>query len=382
MKPWRMKATWIGASFRDDVVRAGLKTQRRQTMPAARPRYVARTWLGVIVIALAGFSHGQPVTSTNLTSSAADVASLERNGKREASPVHDPSTIVKCKGEYWFFATGPGVTSWRSKDLLHWERGPRVFATPPIWTTNVTPRHRGYFWAPDVIHHDGRYLVYYSVSQFGVNTSAIGLASNPTLDPADPTYRWTDEGIVIQTQKTNDFNAIDPHLIRTPKGELWMSLGSFWSGLKLMQLDPKTGQRLAADSPIYSLAYEKEIEAAAIHHHDGYYYLFVNWGKCCRGVNSTYEIRMGRSRDIRGPYLDREGVDLMKKGGTPLLATDGSFIGPGHAGIFEEGGKSWFSCHFYDATQRGRSTLAIRPLRWGDDGWPVLEAAPQGKKSD
>jgi arabinan endo-1,5-alpha-L-arabinosidase len=249
-----------------------------------------------------------------------------------------------------------------------------VFATPPVWTTNVTPRHRGYFWAPDVIRHDGRYLVYYSVSQFGVNTSAIGLASNPTLDPADPNYRWTDEGIVIQTQKTNDFNAIDPHLIKTAKGELWMSLGSFWSGLKLIQLDPRTGKRLAADSPIYSLAYEEEIEAPAIHHHDGYFYLFVNWGKCCRGTNSTYEIRMGRSREITGPYLDKEGVDLMKKGGTPLLATDGPFIGPGHAGIFEEGGKFWFSCHFYDATQRGRSTLAIRPQRWGPDGWPVLEA--------
>jgi arabinan endo-1,5-alpha-L-arabinosidase len=106
---------------------------------------------------------------------------------------------------------------------------------------------------------------------------------------------------------------------------------------------------------------------------DGYFYLFVNWGKCCRGVNSTYEIRMGRSRLITGPYLDKDGVDLMKKGGTLLLATDGAFIGPGHAGIFEEGGQFWFSCHFYDATERGRSTLAIRPLRWAADGWPVLD---------
>jgi len=250
-----------------------------------------------------------------------------------------------------------------------------VFATPPVWTTNVTPRHRGYFWAPDVIHHNGRFLVYYSVSQFGVNTSAIGLASNPTLDPADPNYRWTDEGIVIETRKTNDFNAIDPHLIKTPAGELWMALGSFWSGIKLVQLDPRTGRRLSPESPIHSLAYEKEIEAAAIHHHDGFFYLFVNWGKCCRGVNSTYELRVGRSRQVTGPYLDKEGVDMMKKGGTQFLVTEGAFIGPGHAGIFEEGGKSWFSCHFYDATQRGRSTLAIRPLEWGTDGWPALKGA-------
>ncbi len=316
----------------------------------------------------------QTPAETNAPSRTADVASLERNGKREATPVHDPSRIVKCKDEYWFFATGPGVSSWRSKDLVRWERGPRVFATPPVWSTNVTPRHRGYFWAPDVIHHDARYLVYYSVSQFGVNTSAIGLASNPTLDPADASYRWTDHGIVIQTWKTNDFNAIDPQVIKTPKGELWMALGSFWSGIKLIQLDPKTGMRLAPDSPIYSLAYEKEIEAAAIHYQNGHYYLFVNWGQCCRGVNSTYQIRVGRSREITGPYLDKDGVDLMKKGGTPLLGTDGAFIGPGHAGIFEERGKFWFSCHFYDGTQGGASTLAIRPLRWGAEGWPVLDA--------
>jgi arabinan endo-1,5-alpha-L-arabinosidase len=243
-----------------------------------------------------------------------------------------------------------------------------------VWTTNVTARHRGYFWAPDVIHHDGRYLVYYSVSQFGVNTSAIGLASNPTLDPADTNYRWTDHGIVIETRQTNDFNAIDPQLIKTPKGELWMALGSFWSGIKLVQLDPQTGKRLAPNSPIHALAYEKEIEAAAIYYQTGHYYLFVNWGRCCRGANSTYEIRVGRSREITGPYLDKDGVDLMKQGGTPLLATDGAFIGPGHAGIFEERGKFWFSCHFYDGTQRGASTLAIRPLRWGGDGWPVLDA--------
>lgn len=336
------------------------------------------------LLLLAAASHhasAQSPPTTNAPLPTADFVSVERNGKRETSPVHDPSTILKCKDQYWFFATGPGVSSWHSKDLKRWERGPRVFATPPVWSTNVTPRHRGYFWAPDVIHLEGRYLVYYSVSQFGVNTSAIGLASNPTLDPAEPNYRWTDHGIVIQSARTNNFNAIDPQVTRTPKGELWLAFGSFWSGIKLIQLDPRTGQRLAPDSPLHSLAYHKDIEAAAIHHHDGYFYLFVNWGVCCRGVNSTYEIRVGRSREITGPYLDREGKDLMKEGGTLLLATNGAFIGPGHAGIFEEGGKSWFSCHFYDGTQRGASMLAIRPLRWSADGWPALDAIKKAGES-
>jgi len=103
-----------------------------------------------------------------------------------------------------------------------------------------------------------------------------------------------------------------------------------------------------------------------------FHYLFVNWDRCCRGTNSTYNIRIGRSREITGPYLDKDGKDLAQGGGTLFLGSDGPFIGPGHAGIFDEDGHFWFSCHFYDGTQRGASTLAIRPLRW-TNGWPALD---------
>jgi arabinan endo-1,5-alpha-L-arabinosidase len=305
--------------------------------------------------------------------------SLERSGKREAR-VHDPSTIVKCGGEYWLFATGPGVNSWRSKDLIRWERGPRVFATPPTWITNIVSDHRGYFWAPDAIYHQGQYWVYYSVSKFGVNTSAIAVASNPTLDPDDPKYLWTDHGIVVESRKGDNFNAIDPALTRTSDGGLWLSFGSFWSGIKLLQLDPATGKRVAANSPMHSLAHSQAIEAPFIYRHGTFYYLFVNWGICCRGTNSTYNIRVGRSRDIRGPYLDKDGKDLAQEGGSLFLDTDDAFIGPGHAGIFEEDGKYWFSCHFYDATQRGAPMLAIRPLGWDASGWPALD--PVAPKQD
>ena len=310
--------------------------------------------------------------------SSADLVSLERNGKRDVR-VHDPSTIVKCKNEYWFFATGPGVSSWRSKDLVRWERGPRVFTNLPPWITNVVAGHRGYFWAPDVIEHAGRYWVYYSVSKFGQNTSAIGFASNPTLDPNDAASRWTDHGIVIESRRTNDFNAIDPAVTKTPRGELWLSFGSFWSGIKLIQLDPATGGRLASNPRMHSIAFTNAIEAPFIHYHDNFYYLFVNWDRCCRGTNSTYNIRIGRSRDITGPYLDKEGKDLAHGGGTLLLGTDGAFIGPGHAGIFAEENRFWFSAHFYDGTDRGISKLGIRPLEWDADGWPEL--APVHTKS-
>ena len=120
-------------------------------------------------------------------------------------------------------------------------------------------------------------------------------------------------------------------------GNLWMSFGSFWGGIKLIQLDPATGKRIAPDSPVHALAHYDSIEAPFIYHHNGVYYLFLNWGMCCRGLNSTYNMRVGRSPKITGPYLDKEDKDMLEGGGTLLLDTDGPFIGPGHAGILEGG---------------------------------------------
>jgi len=291
-------------------------------------------------------------------------------GRDRPRPVHDPSTIVKHKGTYWVFATGRGVASLRSRDLVAWEFGPPVFAESPKWVADVFPGHRGQFWAPDVIRHDDRYLLYYSASAFGKNTSAIALASNPTLDPADPEYRWTDHGIVVRTGPKDNYNAIDPCVVHGPGETLWLAFGSFWSGIKLVQLDPKTGLRLAPDSPVHALAHKEQIEAVALYQHGDYFYQFVNWGWCCRGVKSTYNIRVGRSRDITGPYRDKDGTDLRQGGGSLVLGTEGRFIGPGHAGILKDGERYLLSYHFYDRDNRGRARLAIRPLEWDKDGWP------------
>jgi arabinan endo-1,5-alpha-L-arabinosidase len=287
--------------------------------------------------------------------------------------VHDPSSIVKCGNEFWIFYTGRGVPSYHSKDLIKWEIGPRVFTNAPAWTDQAVPEHRGsYFWAPDIIHLGGRYLLYYAVSTFGKRVSAIGLASNPTLDPNNPKFHWTDCGLVIQSAETDDFNTIDPAVSQDADGKLWLAFGSFWSGIKLVQLDPKTGKRITPDSPMYSLAHNDSIEASYIYQHDNLYYLFVNWGLCCRGTNSTYEIRVGRSKKITGPYYDADGVDLVNDGGSLFLKTSGPFIGPGQAGIISENGTNWFSCHFYDGTRGGISTLAILPLQWDTNGWPEI----------
>jgi arabinan endo-1,5-alpha-L-arabinosidase len=300
---------------------------------------------------------------------------VSQKGAFQRDRVHDPSTIIKHTNEYWVFSTGMGVTSFHSKDLIAWKAGPAVFAKPPDWIADVVPNHRGYFWAPDVARVGDRYLLYYSVSAFGRNTSAIALASNPTLDPSDPAYKWTDHGIVIRSQSKDNFNAIDPNVFPSPDGSLWLAFGSFWSGIKLIELDPKTGLRKSADSPLIALADKEQIEGVAIHFHDGWFYQFVNWGWCCRGTKSTYNIRVGRSKDVRGPYLDKEGKDLRQGGGALVLASEGRFVGPGHPGILQEGERSYLSYHFYDGDDFGRPRLAIRRLEWSD-GWPKVIGEP------
>jgi arabinan endo-1,5-alpha-L-arabinosidase len=327
--------------------------------------------LSIVVLALiycGGVLDAQTDTATN--------TALLLLGRRDVS-THDPSTIVLCKDQYWVFATGNGIVSRHSTNLIHWNPGPPVFTNIPSWTAAAVPGNHGRFWAPDVIHLGNRYLLYYAVSTWGKNTSAIGLATNPTLDPADPDYEWADQGSVIQTRPTDDYNAIDPAVTRDNNGRLWLAFGSFWSGIKLVGLDPATGKRLATNSPIYALAHHNMIEASYIYSHDDYYYLFVNWGQCCRGVKSTYNIRVGRSKSITGRYFDKNGVDMLLDGGSLVLGSTGPFIGPGHAGIISAGGKNWFSCHFYDGTREGRPTLGLLPLRWDAAGWPEVGGAPE-----
>jgi len=256
-----------------------------------------------------------------------------------------------------------------------------VFTNFPAWTREAVPGQHGHFWAPDVIRVRDRYLLYYSVSSWGKNTSAIGLTTNLTLDPTAPTYRWTDAGIVIRSFATNNFNAIDPAVTLDSDGRLWLSFGSFWSGIKLVELDPATGLRLAPDSPLHALAHHESTEAPCIHRHGEHYYLFVNWGLCCRGTNSTYEIRVGHSRQITGPYLNQAGKDLLSGGGSLLLGSRGAAIGPGHAGIVSGAGEDWLSFHYYGADNAGRPALGRRKLHWDAAGWPLVDeppAAPTG----
>jgi arabinan endo-1,5-alpha-L-arabinosidase len=290
---------------------------------------------------------------------------------------HDPSTITKCKDRFYLFYTGQGILSKSSADKVFWTPGPAVFSSPPAWTTAAVPGFTGLFWAPDVLFFNNLYHLYYAVSTFGSQVSGIGLVTNPTLDPTDPSYHWTDQGPVITSTNGSPYNTIDPSFTWDNSGNLWMAFGSYWTGIYLVQLDPTSGLRIAPNSPTYQLAYNSSIEASYLWRRGGYYYLFLNWGSCCSGVNSTYNIRVGRSTSITGPYLDRNGINMVNNGGSLFLQGTGKFTGPGHMGIYSEAGSQWFSYHYYDANSwapqynaYGPSDFAFVPLSWADD-WPV-----------
>ena len=129
----------------------------------------------------------------------------------------------------------------------------------------------------------------------------------------------------------DDFNAIDPFRIDASDGRAYLAFGSFWSGIKLSELNPETGKLMRADTPRIALAGREgggAVEAASILEHDGRFYLFVSFDQCCKGVASTYNIRVGRADKIQGPYRDKDGKAMLEGGGSAVMSTPGRFIGP------------------------------------------------------
>lgn len=290
--------------------------------------------------------------------------------------VHDPAAIRVGDG-YRVFSTGRGIPIGKSTDLIHWEDAGRVFPDAlPAWVKEEIPGVRD-LWAPDILHFGGSYHLYYSVSTFGSQRSCIGLATNVTLDPASPDYRWVDRGKVVESRPgVDDFNAIDPNVVLDEAGQPWLAFGSFWGGLKLIKLDPATGLRPPGDRTITSIAARPKpgaIEAPFLVRRGGFFYLFASVDYCCRGVDSTYKIAVGRSAAITGPYLDRDGRVMTDGGGTILLAGSGDVRGPGHNAVLLQPGPDGdlLFHHYYDAADRGMARLQVRPLRWTADGWPV-----------
>lgn len=279
--------------------------------------------------------------------------------------VHDPTFVKKPDGTYLVAHTGDNIALKTSTDRTAFRNAGAVFPNGASWTTAYTGGSRN-LWAPDLSYQNGRYYLYYSASTFGSNKSAIFLATSTT----GASGSWTNQGLVIESSGSNDYNAIDPNLVVDDQGRWWLSFGSFWSGIKLVQLNPSTGKR--SDSTIRSVAGRGggAIEAPTIVKHGSHYYLFVSFDRCCAGAASTYRVMVGRSTSVTGPYVARNGTAMTSGGGTEILAGQGSIHGPGHQDVFSDSDSDIITYHYY--TDSGASQLGINWLAWDSAGWPYL----------
>ena len=299
--------------------------------------------------------------------------------------VHDP-VMIKQNDTYYLYCTGQGISAFSSKDLKNWNPEPAIFKEKPTWVDSVVPDFKNHIWAPDVSFHNNTYYLYYSVSAFAKNTSAIALATNTTLNPKDPAYKWVDHGIIIQSVPNRDmWNAIDPNLTFDENNVPWLAFGSFWNGLKMVKLNPDL-KSIAQPEEWHTIAKRKrtfelqdtdpgdaELEAPFVFRKNGYYYLFLSWDLCCRGENSTYKVVVGRSKNITGPYLDKEGKSLNEGGGTLLIQGDKNWYGAGHNSTYTFDGKDYIVFHAYEIKNNGRPKLEIKELQWDADLWPNVK---------
>lgn len=338
-----------------------------------RKARLCSTYLLLAVVKLAGLVAINGVQ-------AQDANIKPRDGLLNGAPDPTGVAVIDAAGKttYYVAATGRGVQLLSSTDLKRWTPAGRVFNQPvPDWARREIPGTQG-IWAPDLSHHDGLYYLYYSVSTFGSQRSVIGLAVNKSLDPKSKDYEWQDRGIVIASNPDdNDFNAIDPALFVDEEGRWLLFWGSHWSGLKAIEVDPKTGKS-KSNAKIHAVAVRPDvashaIEAPFVIFHDGYYYLFASWDACCDGANSTYKVVVGRSRDALGPYVDAKDRPMLDGGGTIIVENSDRWRGPGHNGVITTDAGQWMVLHTYDmenpAAQR---ILQVRPMTWTEEGWPAV----------
>lgn len=299
--------------------------------------------------------------------------------------IHDP-TLLRVGKTYVAMGTGyenvdGGTLRIRtSPDGISWTDAGTLGETQPAWVEGHLGTTPPNLWAPHLFARGGTAYLYYSASLFGKNTSAIGLMTNRNLDPKNPGKGWTDQGVVVTSREGDNFNAIDAARIDTPDGRAWLAFGSFWDGIKLRELDPVSGKLRAENGQLHSLASRGggAVEAPSILRHSGHYYLFVSFDRCCAGLESTYRIMVGRSKNVTGPYVDKEGVPMLRGGGSQLQATSGRFIGPGGQEALQDGGRDLLVYHYYDGDLGGTPQLQTATLRWGEGGWPTLDPLPQG----
>ena len=288
--------------------------------------------------------------------------------------VHDP-VMIKQDSVFYIFHTGKGIPIKTSKDKLNWMNAGRVFDSLswPTWRKDDIPEQDGSFWAPDIHYSNGKYHLYYSVSAWMNFNSSIGYATNTTLNRKDPAYKWVDEGQVINFKNGGEgVNVIDPNIFIDKDGRKWLVYGSYKAGLRMVEINPKTG-KLFNNNPTLITLTTSLGEGVFIIKGPDYYYIFASRGRCCAGLNSTYQIVMGRSEKLTGPYLNREGESWVDNKYSLLLAGDSTEPGRGHNGFFTQGDTTFIVYHAYTRSVNGASLLNIKPLFIDNNGWPTME---------
>ena len=291
--------------------------------------------------------------------------------------------IIYHNGVYYNYnMTGP-ITVKTSTDLRHWVVHPDryAFSERPAWLIDVS--EEGAIWAPGCYKMGDRYYLYYCTSSSGSRNSAIGVAVSDDPSKND----WQDLGMVmrsyvydgIMSGLSSNFNAIDPNVIDDGNGNYYLVYGSYWNGIFMRRLDPKTGMPHETDTNVYNIARgNPNIEAAYIIKRGGYYYQFVAKGSLSAG---TYYWAVGRSESITGPYYDKDGVSMMSDGGLRLTEYKDGVVGVAHAQYFEDiDGQGYMVSESwqYRDTDAGNSKiqLHISSVVWTDDGWPVTVLDP------
>ena len=274
---------------------------------------------------------------------------------------HDPTLYLE-DGTWYQYFTADWIGSKTSNDGRNWRDTGRILPGEFSWWRNYVPDWEpANVWAPEIDRYGDRVWMWYSVSTFGSRVSAIGLLSATSAAAGD----WRDEGLAISSNNSNNFNAIDADLAVDEYGDPWMTFGSWNSGIKLTRLDPLSMKPVGQ---LYSIASKDGgIEAPDVVYRQGYYYLFVSLGRCCAGVDSTYHIVYGRSEKITGPYLDKNGNDMLNGGGSLLDGGNDVWIGPGGQDIINT---NLIIRHAYPASQNQFAAVLISSLNWDSEGWP------------
>ena len=289
----------------------------------------------------------------------------------------DPTVIRAQDGYFYLYATEDthNVPIYRSDDLVKWRYMGTAFtdATRPM---DMVPG--GGIWAPDINYINGKYVLYYSKSEWGGTWAAgIGVAwssrPNGGFHDAHKLFVGTEIGIE---------NCIDPYFVQDDDGRNYLFFGSFHDiygveltadGLNLME--GTTPIKIAGGL----------IEATTIIKHDGYYYLIGSTGTCCEGANSTYRLVMTRSKNLLGPYVDRYGRSAIGDNFSPLLNKSPQVYGPGHCSRFvtDDAGQTWMLYHGYQASDvDGGRKVYLDRIKWGTDGWPTVQGMRPSVEAD